>query len=98
MKGPVKVWSPGGNRIFTILREGKTRNCVGLTPVENVPLDLRHGPTMKCAKPSATLTLHRRFLAEGDVTAEQEGTYSDHSQQATDQAFVEVMLMVFARF
>ena len=49
MKDPVEVQPPGGNRVFIALGVEKARNYVALALLQDLPLDLRHGPTITCA-------------------------------------------------
>jgi hypothetical protein len=46
MKDPIEVQPPGGNRLFITFCVEKARNRVALALLDDLPLDLRHGPTI----------------------------------------------------
>ena len=46
MENPVEVKPPGGNRVLVVLRAEEAREYVALALLDNLPLDLRYGPTI----------------------------------------------------
>ena len=44
MKNPVEVQSPGGNRLFVVLRIITSRNCVPFASPDDISLNLVHSP------------------------------------------------------
>ena len=47
MKDPIEVQPPGGNRFLIVFRVEKSRDRVPFTPLDDVPLDLGHGPVIE---------------------------------------------------
>jgi hypothetical protein len=48
MKDPIEVQPPGGNLVLIVFCVENTRNCVALALLNDLPLDLRHSPTVTC--------------------------------------------------
>jgi hypothetical protein len=47
VEDPVEVQPPGGDRIFIILRVEKSREQIPFALLDDLPLDLRHGPAIE---------------------------------------------------
>ena len=47
MKESDKVLLPNGNFVLISLRENESEGCIPFTPLDDLPLDLRHGPAIK---------------------------------------------------
>jgi len=46
LKNSGEVQSPGGNRLFVVLRE-ESRDRISFPPLDDFPLDLRHSPAIQ---------------------------------------------------
>lgn len=47
MKYSVEVQPPGRDHLFIVLRMEESSDCISLTPLDNIPLDLSNCPTIE---------------------------------------------------